>query len=312
MISILIPAYNGEKYISACLESVVNQTSNEYEVIIIDDGSTDKTYEICKLYSSNYRIKLYKQSNKGVTYTRNKLVKLANCEYFIFLDCDDILHYDTVKRLNTIIQSNKCDTVLFDVKQFLRELKFDDNNYVEKYKKNKAISDFLTINRRGYIAGILINKEKWNALHIKFELKKYIEDWFPIFFYVANSEHIYYIHSHLYFYRQLASSAISTSSFSVIENYNLARQQIYRYSKNTLNIERNYLTCFRVKTDLDILHEIYKLDKGNLYKHGLNLSCGKEKLRDLFQNNQLTLKEKIIYFTYKIRVYNFLKLLHGN
>lgn len=160
MISILIPVYNGEKYIGACLDSIVKQSSNDYEVVIVDDGSTDKTYNICKSYKNIGDIKLYSRPNKGVTFTRNELVKLANYDYFIFLDCDDILHYDTVKNLNNIINYNRCDTVLFDIKQFSQEFSFENIGCIEKYSTRKAINDFLTLKRRGYIAGVLINKKK--------------------------------------------------------------------------------------------------------------------------------------------------------
>lgn len=311
MISILIPVYNGEKYIGACLDSIMKQSSNDYEVVIVDDGSTDKTYNICESYKNIGDIKLYSRPNKGVTFTRNELVKLANYDYFIFLDCDDILHYDTVKNLNNIINYNRCDTVLFDIKQFSQGFSFESIDCIEKYSTQKAINDFLTLERRGYIAGVLINKKKWNALQIEFELEKYVEDWFPMYFYVANSEDIYYIHANLYFYRQFDDSAISTSNLGVIKNYNRARLDIYRYTEKYLNIEKKYLCCFRVKTDLDILHEIFKIDKSKFYTLSSKFSCGYEKIFNVLKNKNLLLKEKIIYLFFKIRIYRVFKYFHN-
>ena len=68
-ISIIIPVYNGEKYIKKCLDSVVNQTKKEIEIIIVNDGSKDKTEEIIKSYTDS-RIKYYKNTNKGIGYTK--------------------------------------------------------------------------------------------------------------------------------------------------------------------------------------------------------------------------------------------------
>lgn len=88
--SILIPAFNVDKYIDKCIQSILNQSHANFEVIIIDDGSTDETLKICKKYESiDSRIKVFHQLNMGIVETRNRLIKLANGNWVVFIDADD-------------------------------------------------------------------------------------------------------------------------------------------------------------------------------------------------------------------------------
>ncbi|HAS37211.1 MAG TPA: glycosyltransferase family 2 protein, partial [Ruminococcaceae bacterium] len=94
LVSIIIPVYNLEKYIKHCLESVVNQTYKELEIICIDDGSTDGSAEIIKSMAENDpRIKYIYQENAGVSAARNKGLDTATGEYVMFVDGDDYIHY---------------------------------------------------------------------------------------------------------------------------------------------------------------------------------------------------------------------------
>lgn len=91
LFSIIIPAYNCDKYVDKTIESVIQQKVNaEYEIIIIDDGSTDHTFDICQSYAQKYSfISVYKQSNQGVSVARNEGIKRAQGQYIMFLDSDD-------------------------------------------------------------------------------------------------------------------------------------------------------------------------------------------------------------------------------
>lgn len=100
MVSIIIPAYNVENYIFRCIESCINQTYNNIEIIIIDDGSSDNTQSIIKKYiQKDNRIKYLFQENRGVSTARNKGLDVANGDYIIFLDSDDWLELNAVEYL---------------------------------------------------------------------------------------------------------------------------------------------------------------------------------------------------------------------
>lgn len=91
IISVLIPVYNAEKYLAKAIESILSQTFPYFELIIIDDGSTDKSLEIIKNYAnSDERIKYISRENKGLIYTRNEGIELAQGKYIALMDADDI------------------------------------------------------------------------------------------------------------------------------------------------------------------------------------------------------------------------------
>ena len=92
-ISIIIPIYNGERYIVECLESILKQNYKSIEIIIIDDGSEDDSYNICKKYANDYSfIKIYHQENNGVSSARNYGLDNANGKYIYFMDSDDTIN----------------------------------------------------------------------------------------------------------------------------------------------------------------------------------------------------------------------------
>jgi len=110
LVSIIIPVYNAEKYIFNCLESVLNQTYNNIEVIIIDDQSMDKSLEICKeLQKKDSRIKIYMQSHSGVVAARKKGIINSSGEYICFVDADDFVKNRLIE--NLINEMGKCDIV---------------------------------------------------------------------------------------------------------------------------------------------------------------------------------------------------------
>jgi glycosyltransferase involved in cell wall biosynthesis len=96
LVSIIIPVYNGEEHIDACIQSVLNQTWQNKEIIIIDDGSTDKSYEVVKRYECSFLI-ILKQKNKGASAARNYGLKHSKGEYIQFLDADDLLSENKIE-----------------------------------------------------------------------------------------------------------------------------------------------------------------------------------------------------------------------
>lgn len=100
MVSIIIPAYNAEKYLRECLDSAVGQTHRDVEIIVVDDGSTDSTAEIVGEYvAADSRVKLIRQANAGLSASRNVALDHAQGEWIMFLDSDDVLYPNSVETL---------------------------------------------------------------------------------------------------------------------------------------------------------------------------------------------------------------------
>lgn len=110
LISIVIPAYNVEKYLDECLQSVINQTYGHLEIIIVDDGSTDSTPQICDEFAlKDDRITVIHKENGGLSSARNAGVVIATGEYITFIDSDDYVTFDYVEQLYHTLKKDNAD-----------------------------------------------------------------------------------------------------------------------------------------------------------------------------------------------------------
>ena len=148
MISIVIPVYNAGEYLEECLNSIRNQTYQDYEVICVDDGSTDISGEICKAFANqDTRIKYLRQDNAGVSAARNLGLKNATGEYVCFVDSDDVLAENYLLRLLDLskdgsfsICSHTCDIKYLD-RESDKIIRYAAKDYIEriKHKEGKVI-----------------------------------------------------------------------------------------------------------------------------------------------------------------------------
>jgi glycosyltransferase involved in cell wall biosynthesis len=97
LVSIVIPVYNSEKYLAACIDSAINQTWSNSEIIVIDDGSTDNSLKVAQNYAAHPKVKIIRQKNKGASAARNTGLKEAKGDYIQFLDADDLLSPDKIE-----------------------------------------------------------------------------------------------------------------------------------------------------------------------------------------------------------------------
>lgn len=115
IISIIIPVYNGEKTLKRCLDSILAQTYLDFEAILVNDGSIDKSLEICESYvKKDQRIRLLSQSNKGVSAARNLGIKESKGGYLTFVDCDDWIEPFMLSRMVELIESTNVDMVFMN------------------------------------------------------------------------------------------------------------------------------------------------------------------------------------------------------
>lgn len=140
-ITVVIPVYNTEKYLDKCLSSVVNQTFLDIKVIIVNDGSTDNSLEICKKYAlKDSRITLINKANEGVSVARNIGIELAEGEWIYFLDSDDFLDLDTFEYLMKEVFSSNADIIQFGLRSYsnstlIREKKPSSKKEYQNLKK---------------------------------------------------------------------------------------------------------------------------------------------------------------------------------
>ena len=169
-LSILIPAYNVENYIEECVNSVLDLDTN-YEIIIINDGSTDNTLKILNKYKKYEYIKIINQKNMGISRTRNNLLKEAKGKYIFFLDSDDFINKEKLKEL--LKKLNNQDLVLFNYNIYNNLTKETNSNIFQK--EFEKMSDdkeefFKIISKRNdlYLWTFLIKRELINKEKIDF------------------------------------------------------------------------------------------------------------------------------------------------
>lgn len=145
LISVIVPVYNVEKYLPKCMESILNQTYKNFEIILVDDGSADKSLDVCYSYAKkDNRVKVFSQQNGGPSKARNTGLKNALGKYVAFVDSDDWLEQNYLEYLHDAITENNCDMAICNY------LVYDDNENIiarpelnfDKYIKKEDIYNF--------------------------------------------------------------------------------------------------------------------------------------------------------------------------
>jgi glycosyltransferase involved in cell wall biosynthesis len=145
LVSVLMPNYNNEKYISETIESILNQTYNNFEFIIVDDCSSDRSWKIIQKYANkNKKIRAYKnEKNEGRPKTRNKLLSLISkqADYFLWIDSDDIVKDNIIeKKINYLNKNKEIDVLGSNIEYVTEELKhIKDRIYPKKFNQIKEI-----------------------------------------------------------------------------------------------------------------------------------------------------------------------------
>ncbi len=156
LVSILLPVYNVEQYLPQCIESILNQTYTNLQVVLIDDGSKDSSLQICQSYAEkDSRVEVYKQENQGVATTRNHLLEKVNGDYVLFVDSDDWIELDMVEYLLSQAVGNKADIVTCSMVTNDTAVSLNGKKY-EVWEQNKTVLEFLK--------HTILNGSLWNKL----------------------------------------------------------------------------------------------------------------------------------------------------
>ena len=213
-LSIIVPVYNVEKYLNRCIDSLLAQNLPSYEILLINDGSTDRSYEIMQTYQAKYpdRIRLFSQPNSGQGAARNLGVQAALGEYITFVDSDDYVEKNCYSSLIALADQHRCDILLFDW--------FTDyGSRLQAFQSMPQISSPRFLTAEEYL---LSSPSPWNKIFrldiwqkhgLAFPEKIWYEDFalFPQF--ALYAKRIYYIKQPAYFYFQSDNSTMRHSDF---------------------------------------------------------------------------------------------------
>ena len=296
--SIIIPVYNISNYISECVNSVLKQSFKDYEIILVNDGSIDDSFNICLNYSKKYKnVRLINQQNGGLSSARNAGINQAEGDYLLFLDGDDFWRDDDfLENLNCIIETHSPDTIIFPYSYYygkdrIKEYQFDlsemsstSNNFSDNLYSlidngiwypsacNKCIrKDIVAINNISFPLNMTSEDVKWC-----FELSQHIAS--------------YYIYNKgVYMYRQNREGSISYKlKMKNLEDLFLNIENVLSGSKKIRDADYLYLSHYY----LEVIPYVMPFLKNPNIKRMLS----KYKWLSKYSKNTRNIKKRIICF----------------
>ncbi len=154
-ITVYITNYNYEKYIVQAIDSVLNQTETDFEILIIDDGSTDESMSLIEVYNKNPKIKIIQQKNKGLTVSNNVALKLAKGKYIMRLDADDFLFKDALEKLSSILDKDSNIGMVFGDYYIVDE----NENIIEHFQRHNFNKDVSLLDQPAHGACTMFKAE---------------------------------------------------------------------------------------------------------------------------------------------------------
>lgn len=295
LISIIVPVYNVEKYLDKCLKSIINQTYQNIEIIIVDDGSTDSSKKICDNYKKiDKRVKVFHIKNTGLSGARNYGIKKCSGKYISFIDSDDYIEKDMIEILYKNIKCEKADLSCCSFYEVFK-------NKIEK--KNKKIEYFVMNSTEAIEKSFLdegLSVYTWNKLYnkklfknIEFPLHKKSQDRFIMYQVFNEAEKIVYESTCKYYYIQRKDSAannlVNINTDSIEASFNSIDYLKDNKRLQSLAIKDYLLTKLRC----------YK--KKVYYKKKDDIKLRKELIEEFskYKNIPYTNKEKLEIFIFK-------------
>lgn len=269
-VSIIIPVYNVKEYLSECLESVINQTYRNLEILLVDDGSTDGSSEICDAYAvKDNRIKVIHKTNGGLSDARNKGIELASSEYISFLDSDDVLSLDFFNIMVSYVINENADIVECDYFEFIDTIHHNNFDATVKIKTGmQALYDLYRVTSKNIIAwGKIYRKKLFDE--IRYPVGKYHEDVFTTYKLFYFAEKVVHLNMPLYYYRKRKGSITSVfckKRLDILEACYESNEFFLNHNIDSL-IKDNWKMGIGYCFDLNLFDSEYKKDIYNHFKY---------------------------------------------
>lgn len=228
LISIIIPIYNAEIYLEECINSILKQTYQNFELILVDDGSTDKSWEIIDLYVKNFgKIKGIRKENGGANSARKKGLESAVGKFVMFVDADDYLDKTICDKLIRIIENENVDIVL---SKLIKSLEGVNIGTVEEWHQGKYSGLYMAENiinldvffKKNIPLGLVANLYRKQVIQKAFDIVnekiRFSEDYACFLLALLESDNVYVLDEYLYYYRQNKNSTVHTYGKSNFES----------------------------------------------------------------------------------------------
>ncbi len=244
LVSIIVPVYNSEKYLKESIDSILKQSFSNFELLLINDGSTDNSAEICDFYTAkDSRIKIFHKSNGGVSSARNLGLKNAFGKYICFVDSDDTINTNFLLDLITDLENVSAQLVIQNLKKFDTEGKIGDlYKYQNQLLDVKGFLNNFNITVYGFVAGKLYLNEIVKERQITFDEE------------ISFGEDCKFMLEYLYHCQGVYMSTKSNYNYRIV-NSGLTNKQ--------LNYENEYKCFIKIKDSIERLSQKNKIAPNN-------------------------------------------------
>ncbi len=303
LISIIVPIYNAEKYLSCCVDSILNQTFKNFELLLIDDGSTDRSGEICDKYAQlDMRIKVIHKPNTGVSDARNCALDIATGKYVIFMDADDFWTIETaLEQLFNIAEENDLDIIrgeydTIDEQGNLYHRYLTSKSQIKYINRLLSPYEFLKYAVHGefFLWLCLFRRDAINSLRFECGLA-FLEDMqFLSKLMIKNIRSMYVPEMNFYIYRINSNSVSNRFLPQRIRNILTVSDTIYDLSKKTKD---NLLRFFFIDKSIYLFYlslSYMSLDEYYIYRNKYIKEYNLEKVR-IRTKRRILENKKIVY-----------------
>ena len=300
-ISIIVPIYKAENYLHRCIDSLLSQTFTEFEVLLVDDGSPDKSGNICDDYAKkDNRVRVIHKKNGGVSSARNFGLEKATGDYVMFVDSDDEIAASTLQKCYALASLNDIDLLQYSLTRNFDEL---GNTYNSSLPM--SVSDYIDKNLLMVgIGGSFVKRSIIEKYHIRFnETLKLAEDLIFIHTILANSKTCLRLFDLLYFYRDnINSSSNNRKTVDMIESCKaeLKFKQQYPQFASTIDYSvTHYILAIIINNDYDY-DGLCELIKKSLPYNKAQM-CGMQLIFALVAKLNIYLAVRLVKWKYKVR-----------
>lgn len=320
LVSIVVPVYNCENYIERCIKSLLEQTYKNIEIILINDGSKDRSLDICKKYSNiDKRIVIIDKKNEGVSKARNTGIKKSNGKFISFVDADDYIDNTFIEEMLKKLYEYDADYVTCGYKRIYNEdhIEYVNNNLEEQViDANEYITKLLNVqNGYGFAHMKLIKKEKIQNIEFNPNIQVGEDALFNIML-CENLEKIAIYNKSLYNYFFNQNSVVRKFDDKYSEKYLKSMEEMCKYIKNKYSdnyiVNENLQNYIAYHVLLVCVNYCYhpENDKGGrkLLKSVCNNSIFREAIKKSNYKN-LSITRKISLFTLKHKMYYAMELI---
>ena len=305
-VSVIVPVYNVEQYLSDCLESICRQTLKGIEIIVVNDGSTYKSLSIIKSFQQKYsNIKLINKKNGGLSSARNAGIDMAVGEYLFFVDSDDFIDLDTLEKMYVKAKETHCPLIICGILQY-----WSDN---KKKLYKKCISDKESIydadllyklqlsGRMGcQCCNKLYKREIWISHSLRFREGDYYEDIEMAFKVVQAYQQAYIMNSPYYKYRMRQNSIVVSTNKKIIKDFINNTNAVLSMVRCECIDYQCFIEAFKVNAFIYTVKLLSKLRDDDAYVcYDLCKNVYADiKLWNVMSNSKLLFRNKIQYIWY--------------